>query len=82
MAFAVGKRVGKAVMRNRLRRRLREALRLEERLPAGAYLVRARPDAAELDFRDLQQHLRRATASVTRASTTTRQKDGGPAVRS
>ena len=69
MAFAIGKRVGKAVVRNRLRRRLKEAFRLDAPLPAGAYLVRAQPDAAGLDFRSLQQHLSRAAARVTRKGT-------------
>jgi ribonuclease P protein component len=68
VAFAIGKRVGTAVVRNRLRRRLKEALRLDAPLPAGAYLVRAQPGAVALDFRSLQQHLRRARASVTAKS--------------
>jgi ribonuclease P protein component len=76
VAFAIGKRVGKAVVRNRLRRRLKEAFRLDASLPAGAYLVRAQPDAAGLDFRSLQQHLSCAIASVTRKGTVTRKGSG------
>jgi len=54
--YAVGRRHGGAVRRNRLRRRLREALRSAgPELAAGAYLVRVRPEAAELDFADLQR---------------------------
>ena len=65
-AFAIGKTVGNAVVRNRLRRRMKEVLRLDESLPSGAYLVRAQPAAAALDFSTLQDNLRRATAAATR----------------
>ena len=82
MAFAIGKRVGKAVVRNRLRRRLKEAFRLDATPPAGAYLVRASPDAPGLDFRSLQQHLSCAVASVTRKGTVTRKSSGRAADRS
>lgn len=65
-AFAIGKTVGNAVVRNRLRRRMKEVLRLDESLPSGAYLVRAQPAAAALDFSTLRDNLRRATAAATR----------------
>jgi ribonuclease P protein component len=74
VGFAIGKRVGKAVVRNRLRRRMKEALRLDAALPGGAYLVRAQPGAEDLDFRSLEQHLRRATAVATRKSSSQRPK--------
>ena len=65
-AFAIGKPVGNAVARNRLRRRMKELLRLDESLPGGAYLVRAQPPAATLDFSTLRDNLRRATDAATR----------------
>ena len=56
VAYAVGKRHGGAVERNRLRRRLRAAVRASGReLTVGAYLVRAAPAAAELDFEELRR---------------------------
>lgn len=64
-AFAISKRVGTAVVRNRLRRRMKEALRLDTSLPGGAYLVKAQPAAATLDFGTLRHNLRRATDAVT-----------------
>ncbi len=65
-AFAIGKRVGNAVVRNRLRRRLKELVRLRLDLPCGTYLVRARPEAANLEFEELAVHLRRATSRFAR----------------
>jgi ribonuclease P protein component len=64
LAFAVGKRVGKAVVRNRVRRRLREAARQQLDLAPGTYLVRARPEAARLDFAALAHHLARAATAA------------------
>jgi ribonuclease P protein component len=54
--------VGNAVTRNRLRRRLREAAR-QAALPPGAFLVRARPEAAQIAFSELVTHLRQAAAA-------------------
>ncbi len=60
VAYAVGRAVGAAVVRNRVRRRLRAAVReLRELLHAGcAYLVTARPGAADVAYRDLVTALR------------------------
>ncbi len=61
MAYAVGRNVGTAVARNRLRRRLRAIVSdLAAQLPAGAYLVRAGPEAAELRPGELRAALGRA----------------------
>ena len=52
-AFAVGKGAGGAVRRNRIRRRLRAGLRelqRQGRLPAGTYLLSARPEVAEMPW--------------------------------
>lgn len=52
VGYAVSRRHGNAVARNRLRRRLRAVARqvgAAAALPPGAYLVSARPDAADLD---------------------------------
>jgi ribonuclease P protein component len=73
LAFAIGKRVGNAVVRNRLRRRLREAARRLEVLPAGLYLVRAKPDAAGLSFQEISDHLRQAVSLLA-----SRQRTAGP----
>jgi ribonuclease P protein component len=63
--YAIGKRHGGAVERNRLRRRLRAALRASgEELPAGAYLVRAAPAAAELGFEELRRAVRAAAQAA------------------
>ena len=69
MAFSIPKRVGKAVVRNRLRRQLREAARRYINLQAGAYLVRAQPQAAGLDFPALLAHLESAATAATRSRT-------------
>jgi ribonuclease P protein component len=61
VGITVSKSVGTAVVRNRLRRRL--AAVLHESLPAQArmrLLVVARPSAAALPYRALQDEVRRA----------------------
>ncbi len=61
MAYVIGRRVGTAVTRNRLRRRLRAlvAERASDLAP-GAYVVRAGPEAAALDFDELGMAMGRA----------------------
>ncbi len=56
IAFAIGRKVGNAVTRNRLRRRLREILR-SHALPVGDYLIGVRPEASQMSFVQLQQHV-------------------------
>lgn len=61
VAFALGRALGPAVVRNRVRRRLRAALLAASSgggLPAGAYLIGARPSTAELSFTELQFDLK------------------------
>jgi ribonuclease P protein component len=56
VAYAVGRPVGSAVERNRARRRLRAVvaeLAHSGRLPAGSYLVSARPGINAMRFGDL-----------------------------
>lgn len=55
VAYAIGKPVGRAVVRNRLRRRLRAVFAglPVTAVPAGDYLVGARPEAADLSFLEL-----------------------------
>lgn len=68
VGFSVGKAVGKAVVRKRVQRRLRHLMR--ERvgsLPAGSLLVvRAKPQAALLDYSELAAQLDSALRAVTR----------------
>ena len=71
MAFALGRALGPAVVRNRVRRRLRVALAAasaEGRLPAGLYLVGARPAAATRSFAELTFDLTQLLAQVARLS--------------
>lgn len=68
VAYAIPKAVGGAVVRNRLRRRLRPmTAELAPTLPAGAYLVGARPAAVDLSGAELRAHLEAALAGATRA---------------
>lgn len=66
--YAIGRRHGGAVARNRLRRRLRAAVRAAgPYLGAGAYLVRAEPEAAQLGFADLCRAVEAAGVAAGRA---------------
>ncbi|MFT3852028.1 MAG: ribonuclease P protein component [Ilumatobacteraceae bacterium] len=71
VAFALGRTLGPAVTRNRLRRRLRVLLS-SVTLPAGLYLVGARPDAVEQSFAELRfgvdLMVRRITAAASMAA--------------
>lgn len=60
VAYAVGRATGRAVVRNRVRRRLRAAVRQSAALlrPGYAYLVSARPGAAELTQSDINSAVR------------------------
>ncbi len=64
VAFAVGRPVGNAVARNRVKRRLRAAvttLDADQRgIPGGAWLFRARPDAALRPYDRLCSDVERA----------------------
>lgn len=70
-AYGVGRKVGSAVVRNRVRRRLRAAaldIARARPLPAGAYLVTVRPEAARLPYRELRRQLDQACAAATAAA--------------
>ncbi len=61
VAYVIGRRLGTAVTRNRLRRRLRAVMAdAASSLPPGAYVVRAGPEAPELDFDELRMAMGRA----------------------
>jgi ribonuclease P protein component len=71
VAFAIGRAVGGAVTRNRLRRRLRELVRAAVvsepvRLSRGRLLIGAQPNAAELSFVALGEHIDELLAAVAR----------------
>ena len=58
VAFAIGRKLGPAVARNRLRRRLRAIFATaagEGRVPPGAYLAIARPEAMSATFSQLNR---------------------------
>ena len=60
--FSVSKRVGNAVVRNRVKRKLKEAARVEllPRIePGWDFVVIARKDAADSDYRRLNRSLQR-----------------------
>jgi ribonuclease P protein component len=72
-AFGVSRKVGNAVVRNRVRRRLRSVLRELDReghgaptsgLAPGTYLVTVRPEAANLPYAELHQHVAEACRAV------------------
>ncbi len=69
VAYAVGRPVGSAVVRNRVRRRLRAVVREIDRsgagLATGAYLIAARPEAADRSYRELRDDLAGACAAAT-----------------
>ncbi|MFM2183371.1 MAG: hypothetical protein RJB61_1665 [Actinomycetota bacterium] len=67
VAFSVGRALGTAVVRNRVRRRLRAAVQSVSaagRMPAGDYLIGARPEAATQSFADLSADLARVIERV------------------
>lgn len=62
VAFAIGRAIGPAVVRNRVRRQVRAILTAID-LPPGAYLIGARPGAAERSFLELRADLERMLIS-------------------
>ena len=72
VAYSVGRRVGPAVVRNRVKRRLRAVLAgvagADASLPPGpgAYLVSARPEAAERSYDELDLAVRGALERLVR----------------
>lgn len=72
VAYSVGRRVGPAVVRNRVKRRLRAVLSevagADASLPPGpgAYLVSARPEAAERSHAELDVAVRTALQRLVR----------------
>jgi ribonuclease P protein component len=68
VGFAVGRATGGAVVRNRVRRRVRAALRellLEDRLPAGTYLLGATAEVATMPWSALLFYLADSVAEAT-----------------
>jgi ribonuclease P protein component len=66
--FAIGRATGGAVVRNRVRRRLRAALRqllVEDRLPAGTYLLGAQAEVATMPWSALVSEVADAVAEAT-----------------
>ncbi|MFZ9629006.1 MAG: ribonuclease P protein component [Ilumatobacteraceae bacterium] len=67
VAFSVGRALGPAVVRNTVRRRLRAAAQTAQAqglLPAGDYLIGARPPAAECSYDELSADLMRMLRSL------------------
>jgi len=72
VGYAISRHHGSAVIRNRLRRRLRAAVREASGsgdIPAGAYLVRPAPGAADVAFGDLADLVSAALAAAGAAGT-------------
>lgn len=70
MAFSVGRALGPAVVRNTVRRRLRaaaQAVQAQGLLPAGDYLIGARPPAAGASYDELSHDLERMLRSLLEA---------------
>lgn len=67
VGFAVGRTVGRAVTRNQIRRRLRSIMRdlaRDGRLPAGLYLIGARPGAENIPFSEMSALVSRLVQAV------------------
>ena len=67
VGYSVGRSLGRAATRNHVRRRLRSIMRQiarEEWLPAGLYLVGARPGTERLPFADLAGGVRQLVRSA------------------
>ena len=56
VAFAITKAVGNATVRNQVRRRLR-SIAAELALPSGAYVISVGPEAAQLPYARLRDHV-------------------------
>ncbi|MEO6125089.1 MAG: ribonuclease P protein component [Ilumatobacteraceae bacterium] len=70
VAFAIGRIVGPAVTRNLIRRRLRSLLHQQHPdLPAGLYLLGARPAAAGQSFDELMFDLAKMVRTISRTTT-------------
>lgn len=69
VGYSVGRSCGNAVRRNRLRRRFRAAVRQSaQSLPAGSYLLRAEPAAAELPYGPLVEAVAGAMTDAARSA--------------
>lgn len=71
VGYAVGRSVGRAVTRNHVRRRLRAIMRelsRDARLPAGLYLIGARPGVDRVPFAALADSVARMVATVSPAA--------------
>lgn len=67
LGLIVGRHAGNAVLRNRFKRRVRDWFRHQAiALPAGDWLVRARPGGGSVTIEVLREDLTRMVQSVTR----------------